>query len=71
MSFPQLVKRCPDTSLFSNWLLPDRVITATIRIQFATLTRKFRLEVFFAKLRFADSSVLAGLCGGRCLPGTG
>jgi hypothetical protein len=30
-----------------------------------------KLEVFFAKPRFADFGVCAGVCGGSSLPGTG
>jgi hypothetical protein len=32
---------------------------------------KFGLEVFFAKLHFADFGVCADVCGGGSLPGTG
>jgi hypothetical protein len=48
-----------------------RLIAAPIRIQLVILTLKFRSEVFFANPRFADLGVLAWVCVGGSLRGTG
>ena len=47
------------------------LIAAPIRIQLVILTLKFRSEVVFANPRFADLGVLAGVCVGGSLLGTG